>query len=54
MSDASYEFVFTLNKISVPTRYPEDLRKLLEAYTKKRTEVILNLTKETQSWIKQQ
>ena len=54
MNDASYEFVFTLNKISVPTRYPEDLRKLFEAYTKKRTEEILNLTKETQIWIKQQ
>ena len=54
MSDATYEFVYTLNKISVPTRYPEDLRKLFEAFTKKRTEEILNLTKETQSWIKQQ
>jgi HEPN domain-containing protein len=35
ISDSTYEFVFTLNKISVPTRYPEDLRKLFEAYTKK-------------------
>ena len=54
MNDATYEFVFTLNKISVPTRYPEDLRKLFEAYTEKRTEEILNLTKETHLWIKQQ
>ncbi|KPL15636.1 MAG: hypothetical protein AMS26_07080 [Bacteroides sp. SM23_62] len=54
ISDSTYEFVFTLNKISVPTRYPEDLRKLFEAYTKKRTEDILNSTRETQSWIKQQ
>ncbi len=54
MSDSSYEFVFTLNKISIPTRFPEDLRKLFEAYTRKRTEEILNLTKEKQSWIKQQ
>jgi HEPN domain-containing protein len=54
ISDASYEFIFTLNKISVPTRYPEDLRKLFEAYTKHRTADILNNTKETQSWIKQQ
>ena len=54
MSNSSYEFIYTLNKISVPTRYPEDLRKLFKAYTKKRTEEILNQTKETQSWIKQQ
>ena len=54
MNDTTYEFVFTLNKISVPTRYPEDLRRLFEAYTKKRTEEILKLTKETQLWIKQQ
>ena len=42
MSNSSYEFIYTVNKISVPTRYPEDLRKLFEAYTKKRTEEILN------------
>jgi HEPN domain-containing protein len=34
MDDSYYEFLFTLNKISVPTRYPEDLRKLVSAYTK--------------------
>ena len=54
MSNSSYEFIYTVNKISVPTRYPEDLRKLFEAYTKKRTEEILNQTKKTQSWIKLQ
>jgi HEPN domain-containing protein len=54
ISDTRYEFVFTLNKISVPTRYPEDLRKLIASYTKEKTDEILNLTKETQAWIKQQ
>ena len=54
ISDSTYEFIFTLNKISVPTRYPEDLRKLFEEYTKSKTEDILNSTRETQSWIKQQ
>ena len=49
-----YEFLFTLNKISVPTRYPEDLRKLVSAYTKERTISIIQKTKEIQSWIKQQ
>ena len=54
MSDSNYEFLFMLNKISVPTRYPEDLRKLFQAYTKERTESLLNQTKEVQLWIKQQ
>ncbi|MDP2113197.1 MAG: HEPN domain-containing protein [Bacteroidota bacterium] len=54
MDDSYYEFLFTLNKISVPTRYPENLRKLVAEYSKERTEDILNRTKEIQSWIKQQ
>jgi len=54
ISDSTYEFIFTLNKISVPTRYPEDLRKLFKEYTKSKTEDILNSTRETQSWIRQQ
>jgi HEPN domain-containing protein len=54
MDDSSYEFLFTLNKISVPTRYPEDLRKLVSAYSKERTKSILDQTKNVQSWIKQQ
>ncbi|MDP3914846.1 MAG: HEPN domain-containing protein [Bacteroidota bacterium] len=54
MDDSYYEFLYTLNKISVPTRYPENLRKLVAEYSKERTENILNRTKEIQSWIKQQ
>ena len=54
MEDSTYEFLFMLNKISVPTRYPEDLRKLVAAYSKERTDNILNRTKEIQLWIKQQ
>jgi hypothetical protein len=37
LEDSFYEFLFTLNKISVPTRYPEDLQKLVSAYSKERT-----------------
>lgn len=49
-----YDFIFMLNKISVPTRYPDDLGKLMTSYTRERTESILIKTKEIQSWIKQQ
>jgi len=52
--ESIFEFLYTLNKISVPTRYPDDLRKLFSAYTKERTESILKQTREIQSWIKQQ
>jgi HEPN domain-containing protein len=54
MKDSFYEFLFTLNKISIPTRYPEDLRKLFKDYSNERTQTILNQTKEIQLWIKQQ
>jgi HEPN domain-containing protein len=54
LNDSDYEFLFMLNKISVPTRYPDDLRKLFAAYNKERTESILNQTKNVQLWIKQQ
>jgi len=54
LSEVHYEFIYTLNNISVPTRYPDDLRKLFTVYTKERTESILQQTKEVQVWIKQQ
>ena len=43
-----------IDKISVPTRYPDDLKKLFKIYTKERTELILDQTKDLQLWIKQQ
>lgn len=54
MEESVYEFIFTVNKISVPTRYPDDLKKLFTAYSNERTESILNQTREVQLWIKQQ
>jgi HEPN domain-containing protein len=54
LNEAYYEFIYTLNNISVPTRYPDDLKKLFTVYTKERTESILQQTKEVQLWIKQQ
>jgi len=54
MTKDHYEFLFTLNKISVPTRYPDDLRKLFSAFNEFRTAEILSKTREIQSWIKQQ
>ena len=49
-----HKFVFTLNDVSIPTRYPEDLRKLIRVYTKPQTQEMLSKTKELLQWIKEQ
>jgi HEPN domain-containing protein len=54
LSDTQYEFLYMINKISVPTRYPENLQKLFAEFPKERTELILEQTKEIQQWIKLQ
>ena len=54
VSDVNMEFLNTLNTLSVPTRYPEDLERLLKAYSKERTTAILGQSKTIQQWIKQQ
>ena len=54
MSDTHMEFLSMLNTLSVPTRYPEDLERLMKSYSKERTTAILQQTKIIQQWIKQQ
>ena len=48
------KFIFMLNDVSIPTRYPEDLRKLIRVYTKTQTQEILTKTKKIMQWIKEQ
>ena len=47
-----YDFIFTLNGLSVPTRYPDDLQKLLKDYNKQKTGKVLEQGKETLKWLK--
>ena len=49
-----YDFVFTINRVSVPTRYPDDLRRILEDYGKGRTEEILRKSREVLRWLRAQ
>jgi HEPN domain-containing protein len=49
-----FDFISMLNKVSVPTRYPDDLQKLITVYTRERTVTILQQTKTIQEWIKKQ
>lgn len=47
-----YNFVFTLNRASVPTRYPDDLRRILKDYNKKKTNGILKEAREVLKCLK--
>ena len=54
LSKEQLEFVYKLNALSITTRYPEELKKLIKVYNFETTEQILNDTKEIQQWIKKQ
>ena len=45
-------FIDKLNSLSVPTRYPDLLEKLIKDYEKELTEKMLNQTKELLEWLK--
>jgi HEPN domain-containing protein len=47
-----YDFVFALNRASVPTRYPDDLRRILKDYDKKKTKEMLRKGKEVLKCLK--
>jgi len=48
-----YDFVFTLNRVSVLTRYPDNLQKMLEDYNREKTSEILGKSKELLRWLKE-
>jgi len=54
LTESDQEFLFALNKISVPTRYPENLKDLINEFNQVDTEKILNTSRNTLQWIKQQ
>lgn len=54
LADSQQEFLFALNKISDPTRYPENLKDLIKEFNQADTENILNTSRTTLQWIKQQ
>lgn len=47
-----YDFIFSLNRASVPTRYPDDLERMKKEYSRKITEDVLKKSKETLKWLK--
>lgn len=46
-------FVFLLNRLSVPTRYPENLKRMLKDYDKKKTEDFMKKSMELLKWLKE-
>jgi hypothetical protein len=49
-----YDWVFAINRVSIPTRYPETLTKLQKDFDKERTKQILEQSKEVLQWLKAQ
>lgn len=52
VSDDHKRFLNKLNELSVPTRYPDDLKRILKEYKKDRTKEILEQTKSALTWLK--
>jgi len=49
-----YEVVFSINRVSIPTRYPEDLKKMQKEYTKQKSGKLLMQSKEVLKWLKKE
>lgn len=52
LSEEHQIFLDSLNDISVPVRYPDDIKKIVSIYKKSRTERILNESKELLKWLR--
>lgn len=50
--DALNDVIVDLNKASIPTRYPEDLQRSLDQYTKKYCAELVKQTEATLKWLK--
>lgn len=48
-----YDFIFILNRVSVPTRYPDDFQKLIKEFETNRTKEILENSKKVLKWLKE-
>ncbi len=46
-----FDFISTLNRVSVPTRYPDDLQRILKDYDKKKTKEVLDQSKQVLQWL---
>lgn len=49
-----HDSVFTINRVSVATRYPDNLERILQDYNKERTEEIFQKSKVVLRWLRAQ
>jgi len=54
LSEEHKNFVLYLNHTSLPTRYPEDLNRMMKLYNKEKAKDYLKDTKDFLQWIKEQ
>jgi len=54
LPEQTKEFLETLDDVSVPTRYPEELEKLIREYSKDRAADMFDKSKGILIWMKQQ
>jgi HEPN domain-containing protein len=47
-----YDVIFTLNRISVPARYPDNLQTILKEFKKSKTIEVIEQSKEVLKWLK--
>lgn len=52
LSDEMHDFIFTLNGVSVPTRYPDELKRMQKEYNKAKTWVLLEKGKKVLRWLR--
>jgi len=52
LPDDLFDWISALNRLSIPTRYPEDLKEMQKDYNKNETGKIVQKTKEISRWLK--
>ena len=53
MPENLYDLIFSLNRVSVPTRYPDYLKRILKDYNMDITKEILTKSKDVLKWLKE-
>jgi len=48
-----YDFVFTINRVSVPTRYPDDLYRVQNEFSRETAQEILSSSRKLLTWLKE-
>lgn len=52
LSEELYDFISTLNGVSIPTRYPDDLQRMQKDYTKGKARLLLEKSKGALKWLR--